>query len=226
MKGRPQIDLTNRRFGNLVVVEQVNPLITNGKKTFRWLCRCDCGKYSIVSKNNLNVSAHTTKSCGECRGTHRVFAKKSPRYLENLWFRIKSFCYNRFDKSYPNYGGRGIKMYEQWRDDIGTFTQWINDNLGSRPSDLVLMRINKEGHYQPGNLQWATKSEQAQNRRLMPSKSKQIDQYDLEGNYLQTFDSIRQAANSTEQIISGARLGQKARSRTQTHANYIWSIRE
>jgi hypothetical protein len=73
-------------------------------------------------------------------------------------------CNEPQSKDYPHYGGRGIKLYEPWQD-MRVFIAWIEDNLGPRPEGLTLDRIDTDGDYEPGNLRWASRSEQSKNRR-------------------------------------------------------------
>jgi hypothetical protein len=71
-------------------------------------------------------------------------------------------CTNPNDPSYRNYGGRGIHVYPEWLDDYAAFLE----HVGRRPTPRhSLDRINNEGHYEPGNLRWATLRQQARNRR-------------------------------------------------------------
>lgn len=87
-------------------------------------------------------------------------------YLRKFWRLCKSRCYNQNSKSYKDYGGRGIVMFEEWRQSYDKFLTWISENLGPRPSNRYsLDRIDNEKGYFPDNLRWATPEQQGQNRR-------------------------------------------------------------
>lgn len=95
---------------------------------------------------------------------------KHPLY--NTWRGVLSRCEDPGDPDYPSYGGRGITVYPKWHD-LAAFIAWIEQNLGTRPDRRYagrqpvysLDRINNDGDYEPGNLQWADKGQQARNRR-------------------------------------------------------------
>lgn len=129
------------------------------------LCLCDCGSRTEVSEYNFGV----TKSCG-CYWYERVSAPKKhghtcngtvpPEYI--CWEQIKDRCRNPKIESYKHYGARGIDVCEEWASDYGAFFAAV----GERPSPKhSIERLDYNRGYEPGNVVWATATQQARNRR-------------------------------------------------------------
>lgn len=145
------IDISNQRFGRLYTIEFLPKQ--------KWLCSCDCGKRVKVLGHSL-TSGHTT-SCG-CLIRERI-NKIDPIY--NRWRAIISRCTNPNSTNFRYYGKRGIKVCDRWR----TFENFRADIIAQigplQDNKLTLDRINNNGNYEPGNIRWATHSEQMRNRR-------------------------------------------------------------
>jgi hypothetical protein len=158
-------DLTGQRFGRLTAVRRAG--VDSFGCTY-WFVQCDCGGTKRVRGNSLQQGR--TQSCG-CIQPKRTSihgeawgAKQTREY--RAWLAAKQRCTNPKNPEWKNYGGRGITMCEQWRNSYVAFLAYILEHLGRCPSGMSLDRIDNDKGYEPGNIRWATASEQTWNRRV------------------------------------------------------------
>lgn len=155
-------DFRGKRFGKLTALEPTTNRV-HGK--VMWLCRCDCGNFCTVMSTRL-ASGHT-KSCGCYNSEHTVLMNTTHggtySRLYSIWSSMKTRCYNPKSKSYGYYGGRGISVCQEWRNDFSAFREWALSH--GYQDNLTLDRIDGDGSYSPGNCRWATWHEQRTNQR-------------------------------------------------------------
>lgn len=153
-------DLTGQKFGRLTVIKKVE---NNKQGQIKWLCECDCGNSAVVLGGSLKNGA--TQSCGclfkEILIKRNSKHKKTNTRLYRIWSRMKACCYNKNVKGYKNYGGRGIKVCDEWLNDFMSFYNWAINN--GYKEDLTIDRIDVNSDYCPNNCRWTTKVEQQRN---------------------------------------------------------------
>ena len=140
---------------------------------------CDCGNYTITRTDQLGSS---TLSCG-CASREHWNSKDNPikkKYADSdsqqeskysklyeTWQHMKSRCYSKTCKEYLQWGGRGIKVCDEWLNDYNTFKQWSLDNgfdYNKKGHELTIDRIDVDGNYEPDNCRWVDSFTQARNK--------------------------------------------------------------
>lgn len=143
-------DIVGQRFGRLRVTKRLPGSIA--------LCVCDCGTVTKVGVGHLDKA----KSCGCYRAEVRTKHGMVKRSEYGIWEHIVQRCTNPKDRSYANYGGRGISMHSEWRESFAAFFR----DVGPRPSPQhTIDRIDNDGNYEPGNVRWVPKGAQLANTR-------------------------------------------------------------
>lgn len=156
-------DITGQRFGRLTAIGPVG----KNKKGVVWLCRCDCGNTVTPLTNHL--ASGNTKSCGclqkEIAVRRNTTHGMTKHPIHQIWISIIQRCANPKDRSYANYGGRGIAICDEWRHNFKTFHDYVSQLSHCGEEGYTLDRINNSLGYSPGNLRFATRVEQNRNQR-------------------------------------------------------------
>lgn len=147
------VNYEGQKLGKLKVISRAGS-DKQGRAT--WLCHCDCGHDVIVAGFNLKRK----QGCIHCRKgntQHNLYYTR----VHRIWSNMKNRCYNPNSNRWYRYGGRGIIVCDEWKNNFKDFYDWAMSH-GYR-DDLTIERINNDGNYEPSNCKWIPLSEQAKN---------------------------------------------------------------
>lgn len=199
-------DITGQRFGKLVVLYRADRPEVKGPS---WMCKCDCGQYTAPRSDHLRRGVGSCGTCEKPKSYKHGYAydsnkKRTPEHT--TWSGMKQRCLNPNSASYPDYGGRGIRICESWL----KFENFLKD-MGPRPAGTSLDRIDVNKGYSPENCRWADMITQKNNvRKRVPHR----EILKMKNDYEEKIATLtRQLSNNEKSPTSedGASASSKAR---------------
>ena len=209
-------DMTGKKFNKLTVISRAENSNTGQA---RWNCKCECG--NVIAVDGFALRIGNTRSCGclkkEITTKRNTTHGKSKTRIYRIYTHLKERCYSKNDKRYDDYGGRGIKVCDEWLHDFMSFYNWSMDN--GYTDDLSLDRIDVNNDYCPENCRWVTIKIQENNRR-----NNHILTYNGETKTLSQWSEITGIRSQT--ILRRIKLGWNTHDALTTKVNEKYSHRK
>ncbi len=152
-------NMIDQKYGKLTVERFAG--VDNNRNAL-WECKCDCGK--IINVISPSLKSGNTRSCG-C-----ILRKHDSSYtrLYNIYRHMIWRCENPNADQYPYYGGKGVEICKEWREDFKAFKKWAYEN--GYNDNLSIDRIDPDKDYSPDNCQWISSSENIAKRHKQNKK--------------------------------------------------------
>lgn len=151
------------KFGELRIVQKVadDTKTKSPNLVKRWRVECSCGKRMTIPQYYITRANNPKTHCGHLDKTIKTHFKQEYQ----IWYMMRVRCNNPNHVSYKDYGGRGIKVCDEWMCEQTGFEKFLK-HVKPRPTPKhTIDRIEVNGNYEPGNIRWATPKEQAANKR-------------------------------------------------------------
>lgn len=213
------------KFGKLIVLEKTNKRLN---RNIIYKCKCNCG--NIIETTASRLTHGFIKSCG-CYQKERASKCNKKHGMSNtklfmVWQDMIKRCTKQNHHAYKDYGGRGIKVCNEWLDDFMNFYNWAITN--GYQEKLTIDRINNDGNYEPDNCRWVTMEIQCKNRRKADisfsknPKAKKIIKLDLLGNYICTYDCIKSAMIDNNINLLSSSISACCKGKAESAYGYKW----
>ena len=213
------------KFNKLTVIEKTNKRLN---RCVVYKCKCDCG--SIIETTATRLIHNYKKSCGCLQKEMASKSNKTHGLSHTKIFYIyqdmKRRCNIKKHHAYKYYGGRGIKVCDEWKNDFMSFYNWAINN--GYKEGLSIDRIDNNGNYEPNNCRWTTMKEQSNNRRKVDisfeknPKARKVVKLDLLGNYICTYNCIKEAMIDNNIDLLSSAISACCKNKLKSSYGYKW----
>ncbi len=162
------VDLRGQKFNRLTAIRPTIQRAADGG--IIWECQCDCGNTAFIKARD--IKSGNVKSCGclvvdngrrvGLNGAARITHGMTNTRLYHIRTNMIQRCTNSKNNNYKHYGGRGVKICEEWRNSFEAFYEWAMSN--GYADNLTIDREDNDGDYEPGNCRWVTNKENNNNK--------------------------------------------------------------